>query len=340
MSDIRIGIVGSGFMGRTNAETITKYLTDARLVAVAGGSRAPKLAADYGVACEASPAALFARDDIEAVFISTPHSEHAEQARAAAAAGKHVLLDKPMANSVAGCDAILEASRATGVNVMIMFGQRFRKVNYEAKRLIEEGAIGRVTMIQCYSLNPGGLKSLPAWQSEEGNLGTLFGHGVHNIDLVRWLTGGEVETVAAHSMEEKPGHETSTMAVLGMSNGVLASIWVSWDIPAPGFPAGGFSTRVVGEKGMLELDAYATLRLGDASGWRTVAVQEPIDWQGKGVLDPMRLKAYTLQGNEFLASIRERRRPSVTGEDGRAAVAVALAAYESAKRGATIRLGE
>ncbi len=326
-------------MGRTNAETITKYLSGAKLVAVAGGSRAPKLAADYGVDCEATPGALFARNDIDAVFISTPHCEHAAQATEAAASGKHVLLDKPMATSVAGCDAILDASRRTGVNVMIMFGQRFRTVNREAYRLIQEGAIGRVTMIHSYCLNGGGLASLPAWQGNTENMGTLFGHGVHNIDMVRWLTGAEVETVAAHSHEEKPGNEISSMAVLGMSSGVLASLWVSWAVPAPGFPASGFSARVVGEKGVLDLDAYGSLKLGRDGGWTTVAEQAPIDWKGKGALDPVRLEAYTLQGNEFLDSIRQQRKPSVTGEDGRASVAVALAAYESSKTRTTLQLG-
>ena len=339
MEEIRIGILGSGFMGRTNAETITKYLPGAKLVAIAGGKRAAQLAKDYGVQSEEDPSALLARDDIDAVFISTPHARHGAQATEAAGRGKHVLLDKPMATSVAECNDIIEAAEASGVNVMIMFGQRFRIVNREAHRLIREGAIGRVTMIHTWSLNPGGLASLPPWQSLSENLGTLFGHGVHNIDLVRWFTGSEVETVAARSQFEPGGNEVSTMSVLGLANGAMASLWVSWAVPAPGFPAGGFSARVVGEKGLLELDAYGSLRLGRDGNWTVVAEQAPIDFKGKGMLDPVRLEAYGLQGREFLDSIREGRRPSVTGEDGRAAVAIALAAYDSSRQGKTIHLG-
>ena len=77
MNEIRLGIIGSGFMGRTNAETITKYLPGARLIGIAGGSRAPQLAADYGVECERDVEELVNRNDIDAVFISTPHSQHA-----------------------------------------------------------------------------------------------------------------------------------------------------------------------------------------------------------------------------------------------------------------------
>jgi phthalate 4,5-cis-dihydrodiol dehydrogenase len=221
------------------------------------------LAADYGVAYDRDVDTLVSRDDIDAVFISTPHNQHAAQAIAAANAGKHILLDKPMTPSVAECNEILDAARRKQVNLMIMFGQRFRLVNQEAYRLIREGAIGRLQAISSYALNSGGLASLPPWQSLPENLGTFFGHGVHNIDQVRWFTGDKVETVAACVQRKAPsGNEVSTMAVLGLRNGVMANVWVSWTIPSPNFPHSAFSARVVGDRGILELDAYGTLRFG------------------------------------------------------------------------------
>jgi predicted dehydrogenase len=339
MHEIRLGIIGSGFMGRTNAETITKYLPGTRLIAIAGGSRAPQLAADYSVECAPDVAALVNRNDIDAVIISTPHNQHAAHTIAAANGGKHVLLDKPMAASVEECDQILEATRRTSVNLMIMFGQRFRLVNHEAHRLIQEGAIGRIKAISTYALNSGGLASLPPWQSLPENLGTLFGHGIHNIDQVRWFTGDEVTTVAARIQREAPSNnEVSTMAVLGLRNGGMANVWVSWTIPSPNFPHSAFSARVVGDTGILDLDAYGSLRLGRDGSWTVVAEQAPIDFRGKGMLDPVRMEAYGAQGQEFISSIRERRPPSVTGEDGRAAVEIALAAYQSATEQRTVFL--
>lgn len=80
MDEIRLGVIGSGFMGRTNAETITKYLKGARLVSIAGGTRAPKLAEEYQVKSDPTVESLLKRKDVDAVFISTPHSEHATQA--------------------------------------------------------------------------------------------------------------------------------------------------------------------------------------------------------------------------------------------------------------------
>jgi predicted dehydrogenase len=132
---------------------------------------------------------LLMRSDIDAVLISTPHAEHARQAIEAPERGKHILLDKPMATTLADCDRILGAVKRAGVNLMIMYGQRFRICNREAYRLIQEGAIGPVTMIRELILNCGGLASQPAWQSQPANSGTFLAHAVHNIDRIRWFSG-------------------------------------------------------------------------------------------------------------------------------------------------------
>lgn len=340
MNEVRIGIAGSGFMGRTNAETVTKYLQRARLVAIAGGSRAPALAAEYGAACEPSVETLLARRDIDAVLISTPHAEHAAQAVAAAQHGKHILLDKPMATTVEDCDRILAAVDAARVKLMIMYGQRFRICNIEARRLIRDGAIGKVQSVMELILASGGLASLPPWQSRTENCGTFIGHAVHNIDRIRWLTGAEIASVSAQVRRDPAtGNEVATMALLSLTNGAMATIWEQWDVAAPAFPRSGSGAWIAGDAGSLDLDAYGQLRLSRAGEWTTVAEQEPIDWKGQGMLSPVRMKAYQAQHQEFVDSILEDRTPSVTGEDGRAAVEVAVAAYRSAAEGRTIRLG-
>jgi predicted dehydrogenase len=339
MKEVRIGVLGAGFMGRTNAEAVTRYLKHARLVAVAGGSRAPALAAEYGVACENSVDALLERSDIDAVLISTPHAQHAAQAVAAASRGKHILLDKPMATSVEDCDRILDAAERAGVKLMIMYGQRFRICNMEAHRLIREGAIGRVRMIQEFILSGGGLESLPPWQSRRENFGPFLGHAVHNIDRIRWLTGAEITSVAALTQHDpESGNETSAMAQLSLSDGGMASIWESWQIAAPAFPRSASGAWIAGENGNLDLDAYGQLRLGRNNGWEVVVEQAPIDWKGDGMLSPVRMQSYQMQHQEFVDSILEDRTPSVTGYDGRAAVEVATAAYRSAAERRTIPL--
>ncbi len=237
MKSLGVGLIGSGFMGRTNAETVKRYTQGAHLVAITGGTRAAALAAEYGMAGEPSVEALLARPDVEAVMISTPHAAHAVQAIAAARAGKHILLDKPMATTLEDCDHILESVRGAGVRLMIMFGQRFRDCNLEAHRLVHAGAIGRVRMMQEQILATGGLASLPAWQSLPGNLGILLGHAVHNIDRIRWISGEEIVSVSAQVQRDPAtNNEVSSMVLLGLTNGAMATLWASWAIASPAFP--------------------------------------------------------------------------------------------------------
>jgi UDP-N-acetyl-2-amino-2-deoxyglucuronate dehydrogenase len=339
MKPVGIGLIGSGFMGRTSAEAVTRYLQGAKLIAVTGGSRAASLATEYGVESEGDLDALLSRSDIDAVMISTPHAAHADEAVTAAKAGKHILMDKPMATTVEQCDRILDAAQASGVNVMIMFGQRFRDCNIEARRLVHEGHIGKVTMIQELALASGGLATLPAWQSLPENVGIFVGHAIHNIDRIRWITGAEIVSVSAQMGRDKAsGNEVSTMALLGLSNGAMATIWASWEIATPGFPRSACAAWYAGDQGNIDLDAYGELRLGEKKDWSVMAVQPPIDWAGDGALSPVRMESYRRQHQEFIDSIREGRAPSVTGEDGRAAVEVAAAAYKSAAENRIIHL--
>ncbi len=339
MSEIGIGIIGSGFMGRTFSETITKYCRRAKLVAVTGGSRAEGLAQDYEMALEDSVDSLVARDDIAAVFITSPHAAHAEQAIAAAKAGKHILIEKPMACSVEDCDAILDACKQSGVKHTISFSQRTRKCNIKAKELIDAGEIGGIRQIQEYALTPTGLDGLPAWQSDPANLGTLFGHAIHNFDRVRWFTGAEIKTVYAKCMSiEGAEIEGSSMVLMELTDGTAVSLWSSFEIAKPSFPRTQCSAWLLGEKGLMDLDAFGELRIATQGEWEVAEVQDPIDWAGKGFLDPVRLESYTLQSQRFFDAIVNDEEPPVTGWDGRQAVAAALAAYESSRTGKEITL--
>lgn len=340
MSDVGVGIIGSGFMGRTYAETITKYCNGASLKAVTVGSRAEQLASDYGIPCESSAEALLARDDISLVFIATPHHVHADQAIAAAKAGKHMLIEKPMACTVADCDAIIAACKQAGVFCSIAFTQRTRKCNIKAKEIIDQGRIGKILQVQEFQLIASGLAGLPKWQSDPQNLGTLFGHSVHNFDRIRWLTGQEIKTVYAKctSIEPDVKVEGTSMVLMTLADGASAGLWGSFQIPKPSFPRSQFSAWIVGEKGLLDVDAYGEVRLAVDGQWQVVETQEPIDWAGKGFLDPVRLESYQLQCQDLIDAAANHREPAVTGWDGRQAVAAALGAYESSKTGTEVVL--
>jgi predicted dehydrogenase len=241
---------------------------------------------------------------------------------------------------VADCDAILDACKAAGVYSSIAFSQRTRKCNIKAKQLIDEGAIGRILQMNEMSLVPTGMGGLPKWQSDPENLGTLFGHGIHNFDRIRWFTGQEIRSVYAKCGNFEPGArvEGNSTLLMTLADGAVATFWCSFTLPKPSFPRSQFSTWIVGEKGLIDLDAYGDLRIATGGEWKVAETQEAIDWQGKGFLDPVRLESYTLQCQDFIDAVADGRPPAVSGWDGRQAVAAALAAYESSKAGRAVPL--
>jgi len=338
---IGCAILGSGFMGRTYSETIAKFVKGAHLAGASGGSRAPALAADYGMKHYPSWRDLVQSREVDAVFIATPHNLHAEQALAAAQAGKHLLIEKPMACTTAECDAVLEACRAKNLKCSIAFTQRYRVCNASAKALLDSGKLGKVQQIRTYQMVPGGMPNLPAWQVDADNMGMLFGHGIHNFDNARWICGQEIATVYAKCRSLDPIRSTEGTAdvIMTMSGGAIVYLFCSFQVPKPGFPRSQFAYRVICEKGLLDIDAYGEARASiDGGAWETIAMQPPIDWQGKGFLDPVRLESYEKHLQDFIDAIREDRDPAITGWDGRQAVAAALAAYESNREGKEIRL--
>jgi predicted dehydrogenase len=340
MVDLGVGIIGSGFMGRTYAETISKYCSNASLKAVTGGSRADQLSKDYGIEWEETVESLVQRNDLSVVFVTTPHHLHAKHAMAAAACGKHVMIEKPMACTVADCDAVIEACQKSGVRCSVAFTQRGRKCNVKAKEIIQAGGIGRIRQIMDWQLLVGGLVAFPSWQSDQDNLGILIGHAIHNFDRIRWFTGAEIATVYAKCTSLEPGVEVegTSMLLMTLTDGTTVTLWSSGQIPKPGFPGTQFACWIVGETGLIDLDAYQQLRATKDGEWQVVETQEPIDWQGKGFLDPVRLESYAKHCQDFLDALVDGRQPPVTGWDGRQAVAAALAAYESSRSGTEVVL--
>lgn len=345
MDSVRIGIVGSGFMGRTFAECLTKYNQGVRLVAITGGSRARGLATDYGVEAAADFTSMLARSDIDAVVLATPHHLHAEQVIAAAGRSKHVLVEKPMATNAADCDAMIAACKAANVTLSVIKTLRFRGVFSRAKRLIDGGQLGRIRMIQATALFPWNhdqkylYEAEKKWASMPNSGGALLDRGVHIFDALRWLISDEPVRVygSAGSVRAEAWLAYSAMVQVEFSQGASAQVWTSEEIPAPGFPNTRYLMRIWGEKGVMECEGFSKLQIGTTEGWELVWEQPPIDFVNKP-LDPARLEAFHLQTQDFIDSLRLGKLPSVTGEDGRAAVEMVQAAYLSTLTGSVTYL--
>jgi predicted dehydrogenase len=335
---VGFGLLGSGFMAHTYAECLAKHVPNAHLVAVALGTRAPALSAEYGVDTEPSAEALLARDDIDGVIIATPHSTHFSLTLASAAAGRHVYLEKPMAVTLADCDGMIDACRRAGVLLTVNHVTRYRRSPRTAKRLLGEGAIGDLRMVRVLSSVIGYLPDDHGWAKNPEEGGAWLDMGVHMFDALRWFTDSEVEVIFA-SIRDFGGLEhqrRSGMAEVVMRSGVMAQVLISMEMPAPGLGSQSQWT-LVGSDGIIESDSYGKVRLGKGDSWE-LAYEMPPFALNADVYSPVRLEAFAAQVEGFAAAIDAGGASGMAGEDGRAAVEVVAAAARSSSSGTAVRL--
>ncbi|MFN0168441.1 MAG: Gfo/Idh/MocA family protein [Bryobacteraceae bacterium] len=347
MNNIRIGITGSGFMGNTHAEA-ARLVEETDLAAVFGGRRAPQLAETYGIQLEPSAESLAARNDVDAVIITTPHHLHVDEAMAAIRNGKHVLIEKPITTTLEDADRILDAARKAGVVVSVGYQQRFRRNNVAARQVVESGAIGDVLTIQVAM--PIAISAMQAdsgfgpswgWWTDARSIGHVLNSSPHAIDLMRWMMGAEVSQVVAFCRTYKPDSpvEDTTLALLSFSNGAMMSLFSSCAVAPPSFPGEDFRFRIMGSKELLDLDPYGELRVTRDGQWETASTQPSVGHtSSKTILGPVRMQAYCDQIRAFVAAIRGGKPEAGTGEDGRAGVEAFTAMLESSNTGKVIRL--
>lgn len=335
---VGVGLLGSGFMAHTYAECLAKHVPNAHLVAVALGSRAPALCEEYGVELEASADALLARDDIQAVIVATPHSTHLPLTIAAAAAGRHVYLEKPMAVTLADCDRMIEACRAAGVLLTVNHVTRHRRSPLTAKRLLDEGLIGDLRMVRVLSSVVGYLEDDHGWAHNPEEGGAWLDMGVHMFDALRWFTDSEVELIFARIRDfgGKEHQRRTGMAEVEMRSGVIAQFLVSMELPEPGLGSQSQWT-FIGSDGIIESDSYGKVRLGRGDAWEEV-YEMPSFALNADVYSPVRLEAFAAQVEEFADAIGAGGGPGMAGEDGRAAVEVVEAAARSSATDTAVRL--
>jgi len=339
---IGFGILGSGNMARVYGDALATQVTDGRLVAVALGSRAPALAAEFGAAVEPSVEALAARPDLDVIVIATPHSTHLPLALAAAAGGKHVYLEKPMALDVAECDQIIAACRVAGVQLTIAKQTRHMEMSMRAKAYIDEGRIGEILFLRPMSVTPGaGFANVPqSWPSDPREGDAFLDWGAHACDAIRWFTGAEPVRVYADydNFTGLPLENPTAMVQFRMTSRAIAQVLMSYEIGPS-----GFGTRrnnqyeIVGTGGSIFWDLD---RLDLVSGDRDVQTWELPSWTLPDFKprDPRRVGNTARQLVDFIASLRSGAPPRITGDDGRAAIEMTQAAKLSAQTGRAVDL--
>lgn len=293
-------------------------------------SSAERAAAHYGGRPTDDLVATLSDPAVDAVVIATPTDTHVEYIEAAARAGKPIYCEKPLDQSLDRVDRALAALERDAVPFMLGFNRRFDPDNAALRAAVQSGEIGRVNMLMSWSREP----SPPPIDYVRASGGYFVDATIHDIDLLCWIAGERpVEVYAAGSCMFDPqigaeGDFDMTMTTLKMPSGALVHINNSRACVY------GFDQRLeaFGDKGMVQTLNHRDDNLVRWDGSRTVA-QQPLKHFFLERYDASFYNAL----DEFHASVTEGRAPSSTADDGRAALAIALACAASAASGHSVR---
>jgi len=331
---VRVGLIGSGWIGSFHGESLAFRVPDARLVAIADPApgAAERLAVALGEPrATTDPGDLLADPAVDAVVIAAPARTHADLVEAAAAAGKAVFCEKPMALTLADADRAVNAARAAGVPLQVGFNRRFASDFREAHDRIASGQVGQPQLMRSLTRDPG-LADPSVVKPWTIFLETL----IHDFDTLRWLNPGAeaIEVYAVADALVRPdwkdrGLLDTSVVIVRFDNGAIATAEASFQA-VYGYDVRG---EVFGSAGMVTAgDVRRTrTRFFDAEGVKADAVRRNID---------LFHEAYTAELVHFVESVQSGTTPEATGEDARAALAIALAAIESVRSGKPVRIAD
>ena len=333
---IRIGLIGAGRMGATFAYHLTNSVAEAELVAIADahGGTAGEVAARFGVLSTYNNyCQLLERKDIEAVVIATPTNTHPEVIQAAAAAGKHIFCEKPLALSLEDGDQALAAVSAAGVKLQIGFMRHFDAGYVAAKKKIEEGVIGKPVMFKSTGRDP--KRTSLEFARRENSGGLVADMAAHDFDLARWLMSSEVERVYSegnclvYPELKEVGDIDNAVINLKFANGAIGNV----DVSRNAVYGYDIRTEVLGSEGGVMISKTRQTPI-------LVMTREGVTHDTVPYFMERFADAYAAEIRDFVACIMEDREPTVTGQDGRAAAAIGIAATLSLDEGRPVEVTE
>lgn len=348
MERVGTGIIGPGKAAHTHAAALTS-LPGSSLVAVCSRdeARARAFALQYGARAYTDLSEMLRDPGLQAVTICTPHPSHADLAVAAAGAGVHVLVEKPMATTLADCDRMIEAARASGVKLGVISQRRLYPPVLRVKQAIDEGKIGGIGLgvLMMFGWRSREYYAMDAWrgtwQGEGG--GVLVNQAVHQLDLFQWLLGPISELFAYWENLNHPYIEVedTAISVVRFRSGALGNIVVS-NSQNPGMwgkihvhGRSGSSVGVQTEGGSPFIAGVSQVVEPPINDLWTVPGEEDLlsTWQEAdrahaAAIDTMSYY-HRLQIDDFIQAVLSDRPPLVTGEEGRKSVELFMAIYRS-----------
>ncbi len=328
MDIVNIGIVG---FAHPHVHRYLSVLLDRGDVRVLGGwdedaRRAATVLEPAGLTVFDTPRALLS-SAIDAVVICSENARRAEWTIAAARAGKHILCENPLGVSLQDVDDMIRACREAGVRLMTAFPYRYLPAVREAKRAVARGDVGTVLALKgsCRGKLPEGWFVDPFLAGG----GVVMEHGVLVADLMRWMTNDEPDAVYAEIgrwSDEERAVEDAALIHAAFGGGQQAVLDISWSRGATPLAPGSVTMEIIGTGGMIGIDVFAQANeLYRSEG----ALAEFSYWGDRGDEELI---------EDFIHTVTSGHPAPMTGEDGRAAATVALAAYESARLGIPVSL--
>jgi predicted dehydrogenase len=328
-----VGVIGCGGMGRSHAGYFAA-LPDAQIVACADPNvqAAQGLAARHGAQAYAEAQQLLDDPRVNVVAICTPTPFHAELIEVSARRGKHIFCEKPIARTLADAHRAIEAASSAGVRLMVGHVLRFFPEYAEAKRLLDQGVVGRPAVARTTRNSGYPRTAAGEWFADpEMSGGVMVDMVIHDLDFLLWCFGA-AERVYCKALTYRGLEFTDyALATVRFASGVIAHVEGSW-----AHPPGTFFTKleIAGDRGLLEYDSQAASPL---QVWKKAVGDE----KAPGVVvpeSPLAESPYQLEVREFMDSVRTGRQPSVTPQDAYNALELALAALESSRRGQAVTL--
>ncbi len=340
-------LVGTGMISHFHAQAIAG-IRGARLVGCFDQvpAAAQAFAREHDCTAYDSLQDLLRSPDVDIVNICTPSGAHMEPAVAAANAGKHVAVEKPLEITLRRCDRIIQACRKNNVHLCTILPSRFSPVNQELKKAIDAGRFGTLTLGDTYVkwwrtqeyYDSGGWRG--TWEMDGG--GAYMNQAIHQVDLLTWMMGdvtevaGMTDTIAHERIEV----EDVGVAALRFASGAVGVI----EATTSAWPGLLKKTEIHGTQGTVIIEQDSILRWEFARrNRRDAAIRRKFSADSAtsgGAADPKAIsfKGHQDQLRDFVSAIRDDRPPLVDGIEGRRSVEIILAIYKAAWTGRTVRL--
>lgn len=331
MGKVRLGVIGAGGIGNTHLKAIEQCTDMAALAAVCdiAAEVRERVAQTWGVDAYADYHDLLKRDDIEAVIIALPHHLHEKVAVAALQAGKHVLLEKPLARSLEEGERIVVTAKVSGKRLLVGGQSKFLPTFQRAKELIASGVLGDIFLTRgtlIYRWEPA-LRNQFGWRGFKALSGgvAIIDAGWHLLELLVWLRG-------------------MPQSVLAMTGAMKAVPNAEYDVDDKAallfnYADGGIGTAVIS---YVTLPSEWRLIFHGTKGVLEVTLERLTFWQGTEVtetFEPEPIDAFSAQLRHFLGVVQDVERPIRTPDDALAVIRLIEAAYLSAKSGLLQKVG-